>query len=132
MSALAIVWFALPVSGLLALPVALAIAWPAARYGEEARRASFLLAALAASELVPWVVALAGPDLLFDLASDRDRLVLRTGPVVAIAGLLGTLVLSRRFRRGGAWRARAWLVPHALLAAAYLTDLGRFGVRQML
>ena len=37
-----------------------------------------------------------------------------------------------RSRSPGARRALAWLLPHSLFLCAYLSDFGRFGVREML
>ncbi len=131
MGALAIVWLALPVLAFLSTLVVLAVAWPRASLGVS-RRPLLWTAAMGLAELVPWAIALGGPGALFDTHSARATFLVAVGTVIAGVALVGTPVLARSLEPRARLRALAWLVPHGLFLASYLTDVGRDGIGQML
>lgn len=127
--ALVIAVFLLPVSALLSVAVALAIAWPRRRLELRARRALAIAAAFGLAHLAPWALALS----LDVRRGTREDIVCAGGVALALLGLAAVaLVVARAWRAPGARRALAWLLPHSLFLCAYLSDFGRFGVREML
>jgi hypothetical protein len=127
MGLLAASWMIAPVSALLSLPIALAIAWPRARFDAAVRRRLAIAAAMGAAHLVPWALGLA----LDMRRSAREEIVAHGGTFVAAVGILVVIAVVARGPRGCA-RALAWLPTHALFLGAYLSDVGRDGIGQML
>lgn len=127
--ALAIVLMALPVSALLSAVLALAIAWPRRRLEPGTRKALAWVTAIGVAHLAPWALALA----LDVRRGVREDIVCAGGVVVATLGVAAVaLVVARHRRSPGVGRALAWLLPHAILLATYLSDLGRDGVGELL